>query len=72
MRDVVIIEKWPAAEGAHRVYFHGKEVATIYGLIGRWYPTQHYPKLLDCDKEIVNEHIDEFICVLQITNRLTS
>lgn len=72
MKDVVVIEKWPSLDTYHSVYFHGKLVGDVDGLLFRFSPFPQYDRLLDCDKEFIDEHVDEFICVLQITNRMTS
>lgn len=72
MNDNVVIERRPNVAGQHRVYFQGKEVCVVYDLTHHWFPREHYHILLDRDKELVNEHVDEFICMLQITNRMTS
>ena len=73
MRDVVVIERWPSKFNYHAVFFHGKQVGAVDGDVGEFWNClpNTYDKLLDCDKELIAEHVDEFICVLKITNRLT-
>ena len=72
MRDVVIIEKWPSLDTYYNVFFHGKCVGAVNGVLFRFTPFPPHDRLLDCDKELIAEHVDEFICVLKITNRMTS
>lgn len=71
MRDVVVIEKYANSLGYHGVYFHGKQVGAVDAVHFRFDQHSFYHHLLDCDKGFVNEHVDEFICVLEITYKLT-
>jgi hypothetical protein len=65
MRDVVVIDKYASNHGYHGVYLNGKQVGAIDAMRFRFDQHLPYTKLLDCDKELTDEHVDEFICVLQ-------
>lgn len=71
MNDNVVIEKYANALGYHSVYFHGKQIGAVDAVHFRFDQHILHSHLLDCDKELVNEHVDEFICVLEITHKLT-
>ena len=71
MNETVVITKWPSLHTYHNVFFGGKCVGAINGVLFRFTSFPPHDDLLDCDKELVNEHVDEFICMLKITHKLT-